>query len=58
LIYCIFAYQGGRSFRYEHEYLRNALITKYASTKTVDTHLQDGAGGITLLLLPVKAAII
>jgi len=32
------------------------MITKYATTKTDDAHLQDAARSMLLLILPVKAA--
>jgi hypothetical protein len=48
--------QSGQYYSYAREDPRNALITKYASPKTVDAHFQDAAGSISLLFLPVKAA--
>jgi len=39
LIDCIFAYQTGQYFRYDHDDLHDALIIKNETTKTVDAPL-------------------
>jgi hypothetical protein len=38
-MYGIFALQGGQTYTHAHEVPRDALITKYASPKTVDAAL-------------------